>query len=93
MRADGSCPAIVRWLIIGGGVLGLLVAIDAFAVLAFLLLASVARGPANPYSGLVAYVIVPALILIGLGAAGAAYVLWVRLVRNAELPAAHAATR
>jgi NhaP-type Na+/H+ or K+/H+ antiporter len=72
------------------GLLGLLLAIDALALFLFLLLAAVVGGgPPNPYAGIVAYVLLPVLVLIGLGAAWGAYAYWTaRATHSSEAPAA-----
>ncbi len=68
----------MRWVVICAGVLGLLLAIDAFAVFLFLLLATVLGGGApNPYAGIVVYLLLPLLVLIGLGGAWGAYEYWI----------------
>jgi hypothetical protein len=74
MPSQRALSGFLRWGVICGGVLGALLAIDAFAVFLFLLLTTVfSGGPPNPYAGLVVYLVLPILILIGLGAAWGAY--------------------
>ena len=64
----------LRWGVICAGILGALLAIDAFAVFLFLMLSTVLSGGApNPYAGLVVYLLLPILVVIGLGAAWGAY--------------------
>ncbi len=90
MRSQRPFPRFLRWLVGCAGLLGLLLAIDAFAVFLFLLLATVVSGGApNPYAGAVVYVLLPALILIGAGAAWGAYEFWnATAERTAERAAA-----
>lgn len=77
MRALPSGSTLVRLAIACAGLLGLLLAIDAFVIFLFLLLAALAGGSAmNPYAGVVAFLIIPLLAAIGLGAAWAAYLAW-----------------
>lgn len=77
MPFQRTISGFLRWGVICGGVLGMLLAIDAFAVFLFLLLATVlSGGPPNPYAGLVVYLLLPLLIVIGLGAAWGAYEFW-----------------
>lgn len=77
MPSQRAWSGLLRWMVVCGGILGLLLAIDAFAVFLFLMLATVlSGGPPNPYAGLVVYLLLPALVLIGLGAAWGAYEFW-----------------
>jgi hypothetical protein len=77
MRVLPSTSGILRFSIACAGVLGLLLAVDALVVFMFLLLAALAGGsPMNPYAGIVAFLVIPALAAIGLGAAWGAYAAW-----------------
>jgi len=89
MRSQRPSSGFLRWLVACAGLLGLMLAIDAFAVFLFLLLATVVSGgPPNPYAGIVAYVLLPMLVLIGLGAAWGAYTFWKAAAPQAAEPAA-----
>lgn len=77
MRFLPSGSGVIRVAIACAGLLGLLLAIDALVIFMFLLLAALAGGsPMNPYAGLVAFLVIPVLAAIGLGAAWAAYYAW-----------------
>jgi hypothetical protein len=77
MRLLPSGSGVVRFAIACAGLLGLLLAIDAFVIFLFLVLAALAGGSAmNPYAGVVAFLIIPLIATVGLGAAWAAYYAW-----------------
>lgn len=78
MHSHRASSRILRGLVACGGLLGLLLAVDAFVAFLFVVTAAlVSSGPPNPYSGVFVYVGLPVLILIGLGAAWAAWEFWV----------------
>jgi hypothetical protein len=77
MRSHHASSGILRWLVACGGLIGLLLAIDGFVAFLFLLLAAVvSSGPPNPYSGVIAFVLLPIVMAIGLGVAWGAYAFW-----------------
>jgi hypothetical protein len=77
MRLVPSGSGVLRFAIACAGLLGLLLAVDALVIFLFLLLAALAGGsPMNPYAGVVAFLVIPALAAIGLGAAWGAYHAW-----------------
>jgi hypothetical protein len=64
-------------LVAGGGILGLLLAVDGFIAFLFLLLSSmVSSGPPNPYSGAITFVLLPIVVLIGSAVAWGAWQYW-----------------
>ncbi|HSL20068.1 MAG TPA: hypothetical protein VK886_00935 [Vicinamibacterales bacterium] len=94
MSSERPCPVLLRWAIVGVGLLGFLLAVDAIAVLIFMLLEPIFTGsPANPYAGMFAFVLVPAAVVIGLAAAWGAYRFWRVHAPAAEQPAATGASR
>lgn len=77
MRAERTVPVLLRWVIVFVGVLGFLLAVDAIAILIFMLVEPIFTGnPPNPYAGLFAFVLIPVAVVIGLGAAWGAYRFW-----------------
>lgn len=60
----------------GAALLGLFLAVDALLLLVFTLANALLGGGLNPYSGVLLFVIVPALAAIGAGGAWAAYQVW-----------------
>lgn len=77
MRSHHASSGILRWLVAGGGVLGLLLAIDGFIAFLFLLLSTVvSSGPPNPYAGAVTFVLLPIVVAIGSAIAWGAYQFW-----------------
>ena len=77
MRSHRASSRVIRVLVACGGVLGLLLAVDAFVAFLFVLMASiVSSGPPNPYVGVVAYVLLPVLVLFGLAVAWGAWEFW-----------------
>jgi hypothetical protein len=64
-------------LVACGGVLGFLLAVDAFVAFLFVVMAAlVSSGPPNPYVGAFAYLLLPVLVLFGLAAAWGAWEFW-----------------
>jgi len=77
MRPRHASFGLLRWVVACGGILGLLLAIDGFVAFLFVLLAAVvSSGPPNPYAGVIAYVLLPIVVLFGLAVAWGAYEFW-----------------
>jgi hypothetical protein len=88
MRSHRASHGVLRRLVALGGLLGLLLAVDGFVAFLFLALAAaVSSGPPNPYSGVIANVLLPALVFFGLAAAWGAYEFWMATAPEASEPA------
>lgn len=60
----------------GAALLGLFLAVDALLLFLFLVANALLGGDVNPYSGVLLFVVVPALVAIGAGGAWAGYQVW-----------------
>ena len=65
-----------RALMIGVGALGALAALDALALFVFLLFAAIVVAPLGPYVGLLAFVVVPLIVVLGGALALTGYEAW-----------------
>lgn len=93
MRSKRPCPGYLRWTIACGGAIGFLLAVDAIAIVLFMVLDPIVTGStANPYAGAAALIAVP-VVLVGFGAAWCALRFWRVTALAEEQPAVTAASR
>jgi hypothetical protein len=79
---------VLRWAIAGGGALGLLLAVEAFVALLFVLMdAFVGSDPSIFRGGVGVLILLPGLILVGLAAAWGAWEFWLARVSEGAEPA------
>lgn len=94
MRSHRASTRVLRVLVACGGVLGLLLAVDAFVAFLFVIMAAlVSSGLPNPYVGAFVYLMLPVLMLFGLAAAWGAWEFWAATTTPGDIQPAGVFTR
>lgn len=86
MRSHRWWSGMARLMVAAAGVFGLFLAVDASFLFLLILASSLLGGEIHPYAGLFLFLIVPAAVAVGAGAAWAAWRVWCSM----EAPAADA---
>lgn len=93
MGSSGRWSGVSRCVVAAAGLLGLFLAVDALFLFVLILASPLFGGDIHPYAGLFLFVIVPVVVVVGAGAAWAAYRIWRTIPADRPAPAEDAVLR